>query len=607
MLHELGADDSQFKTVRFQPGLNLLVAQKTHTSRATDSRNGSGKSSMVELLHFLLGARSDNRGLFARKELRATTFTLDLDWPRSGRVRVSRSGRAAKEISLTPPILGAPFAGVTDDSELVSIFDIDEFGSVAQRAESERRRRTETISLDEWQRAIERDLFGLPDQHPGVSGRILLGFLLRRVSDHGFNEAVRSFSRQSEAQASPNIAYLLGLDSRLAARYQELAAKRAARDQLKKAMNDPVWGRVVGNRADLRGELSIQRRKIEELRRQLESFRVVPQYEALKERADEITRRIQDLGSADTIDQRNLDHLERAVAESVDPEVRYLEQAYSQLGVALPQQTLRRFDDVKAFHAAVVRNRRIYLEEEIAATRQNLQTRRLERAQLDGEQSRILTELNDGGALEVLTTLQKVLAQEEARFGALEHRLAAAEAVEDSSQEIESARVELTREMQVDLDERQEKITEATLLFYDLARALYGKDRSAFLAVEAGKNSLKIVPKINSDASQGINKMAIFCFDLTMAVIAHRGGRGPDFLVHDSHIFDGVDDRQLARALQVAADLTISERMQYIVTINEDDLMKAERLNFQPDGHIIEPRLTDSSTDGGLFGFRFDN
>ncbi|WP_405796184.1 ABC-three component system protein [Streptomyces sp. NBC_01506] len=609
MLRRLSADDKRFKAVSFQPGLNLLVAETTAASRLTDSRNGSGKSSVIELLHFLLGARADNKHLAARKELRQAVFTLGLDWPDLDKeLHVSRRGGDARKVtlvpSLLPPLTSGPASGVAAEH---MEFQLPVLGGSGPRSTAAvDSADPQTVSLAEWQALIEKNLFGLSGEHPGVSGRALLSFLIRKVGDHGFNEAERSFSRQSEALATPNLAYLLGLDSTLAARYQDLAAKKATRDQLKKAVNDPVWGQVVGKSADLRGEIAVQDSKISELRRQMESFRVVPQYEVLKERADELTRRIQNLSTRDVIDRRNLDHLERAVEETVDPEVRYLEQVYNDLGVTLPDQALRRFDDVRAFHEAVVRNRRTFLKEEIAATRRNLEDRKAERARLDDEQSVILRELSEGGALDGLTTLQKALAQEEARLGALQHRLKAAQTVEASSREIEAARLELTREVDTDLQERQQQITQATVLFHELASRLYGSDRPAYLSVEAGRSSLKITPKISSDVSQGINKMSIFCFDLTMAVIAHRGGRAPDFLVHDSHIFDGVDDRQLTRALEVAVDLTAAEGMQYIVTINEDDLSKARNLGFDPDSYIIEPMLTDAYEGGGLFGFRFE-
>ena len=98
--------------------------------------------------------------------------------------------------------------------------------------------------------------------------------------------------------------------------------------------------------------------------------------------------------------------------------------------------------------------------------------------------------------------------------------------------------------------------------------------------------------------------MKTFCFDLTCAIIAHREGRGPDFLVHDSKLYDGVDERQVYRALTLAARLMEDEGMQYVVTINSDDLAKAENLGFDPDPYVIKPRLNDTPS-GGLFGFRF--
>ncbi|AXI78838.1 ABC-three component system protein [Peterkaempfera bronchialis] len=581
MLHQLSADDDRFKTVTFQPGLNLLVAQTTVLSRATDSRNGVGKSSLIELLHFLFGARAESKHLACRRELRTTTFSLQLDWP--GRVElltVRRRGADAKRVTLDPDVTaGAPTLYAAP----------------------------KTVALGEWQELVERHLFGLGSGHPGVSGRTLLSFLIRKVGDHGFNEAVRSFSRQPEAQATTNLAYLLGLDSDLAARYQDLAAKKAARDQLKKAVDDPVWGRVVGKTADLRGQIAVQTAKIRSLREQIATFRVVPQYEVLKERADVLSAQIRDLGTQDVMDRRNLDHLERSVAETADPEVRYLAQVYEDLGVALPEQTLKRFQDVREFHTAVVRNRRTYLQEEIEVTRARLDARRAERARLDDEQSRILKELSEGGALDALTTLQKALGQEEAALGALQHRMAAAQTVEASSREIEEARLDLTRAVETDLEERHGQISQATILFHELVERLYGRGREAYLSIEPGRSSLKITPKIDSDASQGINKMAIFCFDLTLAVIAHREGRAPDFLVHDSHMFDGVDDRQVARALDLAVEIMAEERMQYIVTINEDDLDKARNRGFDANRYLIDPLLTDAYEEGGLFGFRFDD
>ena len=80
---------------------------------------------------------------------------------------------------------------------------------------------------------------------------------------------------------------------------------------------------------------------------------------------------------------------------------------------------------------------------------------------------------------------------------------------------------------------------------------------------------------------------------------------GPGFLIHDSHLFDGVDGRQLISALKVGAETAQELGFQYIVTMNEDDAFKETVDGFNLSDHVLATELTDAMEDGGLFGFRF--
>jgi uncharacterized protein YydD (DUF2326 family) len=580
MLRRLSADHGSFRTVTFRPGINLLVADTTETSRETDSRNGTGKSSLVELLHFLLGANAGKKSLTSRRPLQNITFALTLDWPGNGQTTVQRKGSDPGFVRLDPD--------VRHDSD--SLFD------VAGPA---------VIPTTEWNRLVEQALFGLGPDHPGISGRTMLSFLMRRIAAKAFNDAVRTFPQQSEAEATANLAYLLGLDWQLAAEFRELAARESTRRQLRKAVDDPVWGRIVGSVAELRGHIALAENEVSRLKEQIGSFRVVPAYEELKNRADDINRRIRAIPNEDITDRRNLEDLQKSVSEAADPDTSYLERAYQELGVTLGGQVRQRFDAVQAFHASVVRNRRRYLMDEMNTIQQRLEARRREREQLGEELASVLKALDEGGALEALTALQQALAQKQASVDALKHRYEAAQALESSARQITAKRAELQEAMATDLDERQAQTREAILLFAEYARRLYGPEHEAYLAIQSGTNALKITPFIDRGDSRGIGNMVIFCLDLTVAVIARRHGRGPDFLVHDSHLFDGVDDRQIASALTLAAEVAEEESMQYIVSLNSDDLSKAVQRGFGVKDRIIEPRLTDASEEGGLFGFRF--
>jgi uncharacterized protein YydD (DUF2326 family) len=106
MLRKLSANDPRFKVFTFKDNLNLVVADRTPKSLETDSRNSAGKSSIIELFHFLLGARVDNRSLAQRKALRNITFSLALDWPTLDQsLEVGRRGSEPGLVSLSERVV----------------------------------------------------------------------------------------------------------------------------------------------------------------------------------------------------------------------------------------------------------------------------------------------------------------------------------------------------------------------------------------------------------------------------------------------------------------------------------------------------------------------
>ncbi len=67
---------------------------------------------------------------------------------------------------------------------------------------------------------------------------------------------------------------------------------------------------------------------------------------------------------------------------------------------------------------------------------------------------------------------------------------------------------------------------------------------------------------------------------------------------------NGVDARQVVKALQLGAKMADSLGFQYIVTMNKDALPAALPKDFDLHQYIMPSRLTDATEDGGLFGIR---
>jgi len=213
--------------------------------------------------------------------------------------------------------------------------------------------------------------------------------------------------------------------------------------------------------------------------------------------------------------------------------------------------------------------------------------------------------LQSGGALEHYMRLPEEAGRAAVEAEGLRQRLATAERIESTKVELEIDRARLLKALQNDLNERQDVISEAILTFEELSNALYEKAGS--LTISATPNGPTVDVRIDAQCSKGITKMQIFCFDLMLADLATRRGLGPGFLVHDSHLFDGVDERQVAKALQLGADHAASVGYQYIVTMNYDALPRdGFRPGFNVDAFVIQTELTDATETGGLFGLRFN-
>src|SRR5271170_6933354 len=78
-----------FKTVEFRQGFNVILAERTKESTKKDSRNGLGKSTLIEIISFCLGAKPEKTCLGC-DALSNWSFTLDMEL-RGHPVSVTRS------------------------------------------------------------------------------------------------------------------------------------------------------------------------------------------------------------------------------------------------------------------------------------------------------------------------------------------------------------------------------------------------------------------------------------------------------------------------------------------------------------------------------------
>jgi uncharacterized protein YydD (DUF2326 family) len=213
--------------------------------------------------------------------------------------------------------------------------------------------------------------------------------------------------------------------------------------------------------------------------------------------------------------------------------------------------------------------------------------------------------LHAGVSIAHFRRFERELIELETQAADLSQRLALAERLESLRVDLKAERIDAERALRNELEERRDLIESAIETFQDISSAIY--KTPAEFDIVATPNGPRFSIKEPAILSDGINNMQIFTFDLTLAVMSARRGFWPGFLVHDSHLFDGVDGRQIGAALKIGHEKILALGGQYIVNMNSDDLEKAQRETGEDySSYVLDLVLTDTDT-GGLFGFQFQH
>lgn len=587
MIHLVYSNLPTFKQLLFHPGLNVLLADKSPGATDLQTRNGAGKTSFVELIHFLMGANADKDSLFRKDVLSEFSFAIDFDL---GGVRtiVERSGSNSSKIIVrdadpsTWPVQPEP---AKNPGELV-------------------------ISNNNWRTILGKLMFGLTGADDGEQAarfgptfRALFAYFVRRQSANAFISPVKQSAIQQLADQQVAISYLLGLDWTIAQQWQEVREREASLKELRKAASGGALGPLIGTTAALRTQLAVAEDRTRQLREHVNAFQVLPEYRNLETEASRLTRNLGTLADENTIDRQLLSDLQQALDHEVNPSFSDLERLYEEAGVVLSGAVVRRFEDVRAFHQSITENRRSYLGSEVEGARRRIANREEQMRQLDGRRTAIMSILRSHGALDQYAKLQSELSRQEAETEVLRQRFAAAEQLEGRKTELDIERQQLLLRLRQDYREQKDVLNHAILAFEETSSALY--EEAGNLTIEESLNGPKFEVKIRGENSKGISNMQIFCFDMMLMRLCAERGFGPGFLVHDSHLFDGVDERQVAKALQIGAKAAEELNYQYIVTMNSDAIPQWLPDGFNLDDYILPVRLTDATDEGGLFGIRF--
>lgn len=576
-LIRLTANQPQFRNVEFKDGLNMVIGERSFGSADTDSRNGVGKTSLLQAIDFCLGGSIREGDSLFKLLGQDLQFSLHFE-VRGTQLTVTR--------------------GLDDQAQVEVAGRLSDVGLTENPGKV-----VDSVGLRAWTAWLGDVHFGAQTGSArktyAPSFRQLIGHFLRFRKD-AYIEPFLSFRQQKTGQVQVDNAFLLSLNWDLAIERLKLKDRENRLGALGKRELEEI-GDEIGELETARAQ---ETARLGRLKQQIRNFEVLPEYREIERRTNNATERLQDLHNEMLLRSREIQLYRKNLATLPDQDVEHVRAIFEEAGLVLADQIVRSLDEVIDFQTQVSANRKTYLE--VEATR--LEAEQIEMATeaegIDAARRQDLSLLESRGALDDFVDLQQ-------RSGAL------AATVENLTQRIEELRqlrkgksalkqdsLQLEERTEQDLQERMVSLESAIDLFASIFVELYGE--AADLIVTANESGYKFKVNLPRSGSTGTAKIGVIAYDLVVSRLWAERQEGLGFLVHDSVVFDGIDEVQRAGIIAIGKQYAEEAGFQYLVTLNSDDLPSNEfkRVGLDVNENCIL-RLSDVPPDQSLFGTRF--
>lgn len=587
MIRSVKSSNPNFKPVVFRSGFNVVLADRNRDNKAEEkrTRNGAGKTTLIEIIHFCLGSQVSKNSVFKNENLKGWSFILEID--------------IGEKIYYIERFTDCP-GKIYIDGE-ISVLCLDcKYDKTARRY---------YVSPSVFNKAMLEEFYGIEvtddNQQYVPSFRELISYAIRRNVE-GYKSAFEFFSRQKASSVQACNAYFLNLSMEYAAQFQSLKEKKKGIEDYKNAAKLGVIGTFSLNIGELSTEVITRQNDVDSLKAQLEAFQVHPQYEDISKSANALTEQLHTYANTLVLRQRLLERYEASYSEETpNLPIADIEKIYSEAGILFQNSVLQPLSEVINFHKTIVANRREYLHNEIVSLRKEIADLNGQLANLSAQRAELMKILETHGALAEYVLIQDRYAEAKQLLEDARKRLESAEHIEDSRSRLKIENQELLIKSRQDYNERIQTREQAISLFKANTEFLYPE--AGTLTIDLKESGYSFGVDIKSSRSQGVNYMKVFCYDMVLAELGRARDCYPDFLIHDSTIFDGVDERQVARAL-ILAQLKCDELgFQYICLINSDMVPYQEfddEFTAQFNNNIVL-RISDNQENGGLLGIRF--
>ena len=572
MIYKVYADNESFNSIELNSGLNIVLGVKTETSNDNDTMNGVGKTTLLEIIDFCLGSKIDKNSYLKKiNEIKDWTFSIEMDFFNSI-FTISRSIEYPNKIYIE---------GNIDDLPVVPEKENEKY----------------YFKLNDWKKYLGSYLFNL-NSHSDFSPsfRSLISYFIRKRSE-SFITPFEHYSKQLNWDVQVNNAYLLGLNWECASNFQIIKENLKEINKSLKKFDKTTLGEMETKKINLENELFTKNEN-------LSSFKIHKNYNEIENHVNQLSDELSYLSNSNMILKRKLDKYLESITTEVSPKNDLLNNLYQEINDMFNLKAKKTLNEVKMFHDNLIKNRKSFLNVEILQIKDEIKNNEKLIEEKGNERSKLMKILDTHNALDEFKLLQEQIYDDKIKLNEIKSYIDEFNEIKQNKKDINSKKNIIKEKNELEYEVNRDSWEESIRLFDENTKFLYGLSGELIIDLKEAYDFKINFPK---NDSRGISKMEIFCYDL-MLLEKNSKERNIDFLIHDSEIFSDVDSRQVAKALQLVQNKCNKYNLQYIFTLNSDELEKI-KLELPDDLKIdeyIKLELFDNLPNKHLLGFVFD-
>lgn len=568
MIHELYANKSSFKKIQFNKGINIILAEGDDNTE--NSRNGLGKTTLVHIIHFCLGG-TPNKKYLPEDTFNDWEFTISIDISNE-KIYAKRSFNEKSIIIVEGNFSKFPLKPTYSEEKEIYFY-----------------------TLNKWKEVLGTSLLGLKNEKEfrfKPTFRKVISYFIRRDEDIK-KSPFKTSSTHKNIDVIDCTSFCVGLDWKLMSKYKEYG------DEIKRLNeNFSNLKSIHGSKGQLVPEMNRLKKDLTKIKEDLDNYKVHESYRQIEKSADILSKEIQELVEKTIFLNKKIDIYEESIKEENIDDIN-VEEIYNEINFYFPENVKKTLRESKEFHKNIIFNRTNFLKTEIQSIKNDLSLINQEIEIKSDKKAGYMDILNNFGALNEYNNMQKYYTEQKSEYELIVNIIKQFDEITNKKNKLKVKLLELESRFQINYDENINHLNSLIDIFSDNSSYLY--DVPGDLIIECSEKGFEYnvdIPRINST---GKTKMIVLCYDL-MLLENFVGYNYIDFLIHDSNIFDGVDSRQYASALNLIHEKTTKFDMQYICMLNSDSI--PDNLNFNIEDHVVL-ELNDNSIEGTLLGFEF--